>query len=310
MVASPNFTWATGNYDLFVLYLLLPIPGYYYQPIPIPLYQKPYWKCPDALWDYLPEDGWCLWLVLGVNTKTDAYEVTPLQYFQKVSDCVVSFPDAVLEGVIRDAIGKPTGDILASDLGVLTSLEAWYLDISELEGMEYCFNLTELSLLGNGIVDLSPLAGLTNLIDLAVSDNQIVDVAPLAGLTNLIWLFLDGNQIVDVSPLAGLTNLIWLLLYGNQIVDVSPLAGLTSLDELWLDANQILEVAPLAGLTDLYWLTLTGNQITDMCPLVDNSGLGSGDHVDLSDNPLSTNSCTVCIPQLESRGVFVDHDCP
>jgi len=47
-----------------------------------------------------------------------------------------------------------------------------------------------------------------------------------------------------------------------------------------------------------------------MCGLVDNPGLDSGNWVYLESNPLSTTSCTVCIPQLEDRSVYVEHDCP
>ena len=115
---------------------------------------------------------------------------------------------------------------------------------------------------------------------------------------------------MDVSPLAGLTNLIGLSLWENQIVDVSPLAGLTNLTELSLGYNPLVDVSPLAGLTNLILLDLRDNQIVDMCPLVDNPGLGSLATVVLPENPLSTTSCTVCIPQLEGRGVVVYHDCP
>jgi len=48
----------------------------------------------------------------------------------------------------------------------------------------------------------------------------------------------------------------------------------------------------------------------DMCPLVDNLGLLPGNLVVLNDNPLDIDSCTICIPELESRGVCVGHDCP
>ncbi len=56
-------------------------------------------------------------------------------------------------------------------------------------------------------------------------------------------------------------------------------------------------------------LRLSGNQISDIKHLVDNTGLGSGYDIYLKNNPLSTTSCTVYIPQLENRGVNVYHDC-
>jgi hypothetical protein len=43
-------------------------------------------------------------------------------------------------------------------------------------------------------------------------------------------------------------------------------------------------------------------------PLVENAGLGIGDTVDLGLNPLSSDSATMYIAQLEERGVNVLYD--
>jgi len=45
-------------------------------------------------------------------------------------DVVVHFPDPNLETAIRERIGKPTGDIMASDLQVITDLDAPQRSIS------------------------------------------------------------------------------------------------------------------------------------------------------------------------------------
>ena len=98
--------------------------------------------------------------------------------------------------------------------------------------------------------------------------------------------------------------------YKRHISDLSGLECCTALTLLGLWDNQIVNVSPLAGLINLTQLDLASNQIVDICPLVENSGLDSGDSVSLLDNPLSATSCTVCIPQLETRNVDVHHDCP
>jgi cysteine-rich repeat protein len=209
----------------------------------------------------------------------------------------------------------------------LTDLELGWNQISNISPLAGLINLTELFLNRNQIVDISPLAGLTNLIGLSLDHNQIVDISPLAGLTYLRWLdlgdnqisnisplagltnlgtlFLNDNQFVDFSPLAGLTNLGGLILDHNQISDISPLAGLINLTELWLNGNQIVDLSPLAGLNNLDELHLMYNQIVDISPLVDNTGIGDGDSVDLSENPLSCDAILVDIPLLEARGATV-----
>ncbi|MDE0042944.1 MAG: cohesin domain-containing protein, partial [Candidatus Poribacteria bacterium] len=105
-----------------------------------------------------------------------------------------------------------------------------------------------LYLVGNGISNVSPLAGLTGLTRLELRDNHILDISPLAGLTNLEWLNLLTNDISDISPVAGLYSLKWLSLHNNKISDISALAGLTNLT--WLDVakNEIADLSPLNGL--------------------------------------------------------------
>ena len=180
---------------------------------------------------------------------------------------VVSFPDIELEAVIRDAISKPTGDIYDGDLIGLTFLDARYCNISNLEGVQHCTDLSELYLGDNNIIDISPLAGLANLRVLDLDDNQIVDISALSGLTNLTKLYLGNNIIIDISPLSNLTNLTLLYLWYNEIIDISPLAGLSNLTGLILLQNRIVDISPLSSLTNLTALGLGENKIIDISPL-------------------------------------------
>ena len=200
-------------------------------------------------------------------------------------------------------------------------------DLSPLAGLT---NLTELWIGGNAISDLSPLAGLTHLTWLTLEDNSISDISALAGLINLTKLNLDNNTITDISVLAGLTQLTRLRLRTNRSSDVSPLAGLINLTELHLGGNGISNISPLAGLTNLTRLYLSGNSISDLSaledltnltwlrlghsgisdlsPLIANTGLGSGDTVDVRGNPLNYTSIKTHIPTLQNRGVTVEFD--
>jgi len=205
---------------------------------------------------------------------------------------VVVFADAKLEAAVREAIAKPDGPILSSDLvgGALTVLRPNNQHITDLTGLEYCLELTTLELALNDIEDLSPIAGLTALRRLRLGGNRITDISALAGLTALNHLELDNNTIADISPLAGLTELRELLLNDNRIVDVTPLAELILFRQLDLDDNLIEDVQALA----------------------DNEGIGEGflgpDVLDLSGNPLSQTALCDQIPIIESRGASVDYD--
>ena len=111
-------------------------------------------------------------------------------------------------------------------------------------------HLTELYLAGNGITDISLIAGLTGLSRLGLNDNRISDLSPLGGLTGLKWIDLHENQISDLSPLGRLTGLKWIDLHDNQISDLLPLEGLTNLTWLDISENEISDLSPLDGIRD------------------------------------------------------------
>ena len=127
----------------------------------------------------------------------------------------VVFPDPDLEGAVRDALNKPSGDVTCADMASLTTLEARNRSVDDLEGLQNAVNLTSLNLAVNGISDLTPLQGLTTLTELNLFANDLVsDLTPLQGLTNLTTLVLALTDVDDLTPLQGLTNL--------EILGLSP----------------------------------------------------------------------------------------
>ena len=184
---------------------------------------------------------------------------------------VVNIPDPNLRAAVEKALGKASGaTITAADMTKLTHLEAKNANISDLTGLKFATNLTSLAL-GYGETGNS---------------NAVTDLSPLADLIQLISLDLAGNSISDISAVMGLTNLTWLHFWGNSISDISPVAGLTNLTTLYLGDNNI----------------------SDLSPLVANTGLGSGDTVNVQYNPLSYQSLHIHISTLQSRGVTVEFD--
>ena len=200
---------------------------------------------------------------------------------------VVDIPDPNLRTAVEKALGKASDVIItAADMARLTALHAPNANISNLTGLEFATNLTRLVLWDNSILDISPVVRLTNLTELALGGNNISDISPVAGLTRLTSLHLPGNNISDVSAVFGLIHLTYLNLAGTNITDLSFLSGLTNLTELLLQ----------------------NNSISDLSPLVANTGLGSGDTVNVRQNRLSDQSLYTHIPALQSRGVTVEFD--
>ena len=240
----------------------------------------------------------------------------------------MDIPDPTLRDYIERVLGKAAGTPIAvTEMATLTSLNAQEVSISDLTGLDYAINLTELYLYNNSISDISAVAGLIHLTRLGLGDNPISDISVVAGLTNLTSLGLGGSSISDISPVAGLTNLTRLLLQNNSILDISALSGLTNLTELSLQNNSISDISPLAGLTNLTELRLDNNFISDisvvtgltnlrslnlgynlifdLSPLVANTGLGDGDWVNVGGNRLNFLAIQTHSRTLRERGVRV-----
>ena len=186
----------------------------------------------------------------------------------------VEIPDAGLRAAIAEALDKAPGDaITRADMETLDSLWAKYRDITDLRGIEFAINLTELTLGGNNISDISPIATLTKLTKLGFGGNRISDISPVSNLTNLQTLGLRYNSISDISPASNLTNLTKLALSGNNISDISAVSTLTNLTELHLGENDISDISPISTLTKLIRLFLYSNNILDISPVANLTNL-------------------------------------
>ncbi len=136
----------------------------------------------------------------------------------------------------------------------------------------------------------------------------IESVAGIQNLTNLSdHLYLNNNSISDISALSGLIRLRYLLLYNNSISDISALSGITDLTGIELFNNSITDISALSGLRSLARLSLNSNPgLSNIQPLLDNTGLGAGDIVFLS----NTNVSCTDVALLAAKGVTLDSDCP
>jgi hypothetical protein len=275
-------------------------------------------------------------LVSTLNNDTTAgvvpYEERALIEVWPLAEQYVTFPDANLEAAIRSQLSQPTGPIALGSLLNMDTLSAWdyYNPIQDLTGIERLVNLRRLYLADHNISDLGPLSQLYRLLDLDLGRNQVTDLVALGGLSALQRLRLSYNQIDDANPLDGLTSLWTLDLSGNQITDLGFLSSMQYMYQLYLNDNSITDMTPVGNLRNIYYLELGSNQISDISaltylynlysviltnnnisniyPLVENAmkgGLGDGDWVYLTGNPLDSISEYEYIPQLRNLGVNV-----
>ena len=117
------------------------------------------------------------------------------------SEEIIEFKDDNLKKAINIELGKlEDSPITKLDLEGLSVLKADNLEISNLEGLEYATNLTELYLQHNKISD-SSLLSKVNFINLKILDlsfNQITDISFLGGdqFLNLEKLYLNDQLIL------------------------------------------------------------------------------------------------------------------
>lgn len=124
-------------------------------------------------------------------------------------ESAIAFADENLESAVREAIGKPNGDLLPADLADagFTELVAATSGIADLTGLEYAVSLEALDLHGNCVSDLDALSHLDRIVHLNLHDNDIASVEPLRYLPSLRLLWLGRNAIEDIEPLAANLNL-------------------------------------------------------------------------------------------------------
>jgi len=195
-----------------------------------------------------------------------------------------------------------------TSLAELYDLEELNLDnnlLTDISSLKYLVKLKYLNLQINPIENIEAVKNMKNLERLEFFLASLSDISPIANLNNLKQLWIVNSKIDSISELSSLNNIINLHLAWNQIGDITPLENMVKLEWVALEKNNISDLSALQNLPNLNYVRLWDNQITDIKPLVDNPGVGEGDIVALTGNPLSEKSINELIPALQARGVVV-----
>ncbi len=197
-------------------------------------------------------------------------------------------------------------DITAvSNLTDLQKLDLQLDKVSDISPLQSLTKLTFLNLMTNPITDISSLKGLTNLEELWLDYSHLSGTSVISGFTKLRILWMTDCDLTDISFVSTLSNLHLLHIGSDHVSDITALANCTQLERLYMDRNNITDISSLEKLTSLNLIDLGSNKITNILPLVNNVGIGRGDAITLSDNPLDNVSVNQYIPALRNRGVIV-----
>ena len=197
---------------------------------------------------------------------------------------LVNMPDAQLRQAIIDTLALG-GDPTEADMALLTTITidgGSYL-VSDLTGIEYAVNLTELLFTNQLLSDFSPLASLTLMENLD---------------------FTDCSNLSDISFISTMVNLVELIASNCIIEDISPLSNLTLVSNLRLDNNLVKDISPLVSYVNT-GVDLTYNQIEDLSPFRYVVPIG-GFNIDVLDNPLNVGSTCIIAPEIQISLTYDD----
>lgn len=202
---------------------------------------------------------------------------------------IIEIKDSTLESIIREQIGKETGDITKADMLNVRSFNISDKIIHSLSGLEYATNMGGITAKNCTIEgDMSPLSGIdkfsyisfhncnidslyglpTNLTLFTLYKCNIKDnKLPLENQTKLRNLDVVGCGISDISSLKDSVNLKYVRLSENNIKDITVLNNLTQITDLGLFKNNVSDITPIQSLTNLTNLWLENNDISDITPL-------------------------------------------
>ncbi|MBX3326635.1 MAG: TIR domain-containing protein [Nitrospira sp.] len=166
-------------------------------------------------------------------------------------------------------------------------------------------SLLMLSLAGNPITDLSPLAACSGLQQLDCSSTQVTDLSPLAACSGLQQLNCAGTQVTDLSPVQSLTTLQQLNCARTQVTDLSPVQSLTALQQLNCAGTQVTDLSPVQSLTTLQQLNCSRTQVTDLSPVQSLTTLQQLDCAYTQVTDLSPVQSLTTLQQLDCAGTQV-----
>ena len=189
--------------------------------------------------------------------------------------------DPNFDTAMRQTLGKTKTDpIFTDDLLTVTQFEAPGKEISDIDGLKYCRNITSINLSDNKLKNAWTLGNLIKITRLDLSGNQITSTKPLANLQKMTHLNLEGNMIKVFAPLDNLLKLEEIHMAKNKEDDLGWALPLANLKKLDIGENAIVDLSPLVGLQNLKYLRVVGN-------------------------PLDEKSQNEIIPQLKKKGVEV-----
>jgi Leucine-rich repeat (LRR) protein len=269
--------------------------------------------------NWTAQAGATYWLrIAGYNSQAGRYQIR-VSLASCGSADEVDIPDPGLEQVLREALLKPSGPLLSSELCTIEELNFYGQTVGDLTGLEQCTNLAKLTLVSFVDTDFSPVGGLTRLREFSAyyidgmtsldylanctELNKVIvydtDLATLDGLENMTLLeslSVTLSPLQDITGIESATGLQYLTLKDGYIADITPISNCVQLREVNLSNNLIVDPSPLSGLPEVTNITLYANALTSLNGL---QSLPKLDKLNVAQNALTSIPAFVDMPLLK-----------
>ena len=205
---------------------------------------------------------------------------------QEIEIDETTFPDATFRQYVLDYIDTDGDGVLSKlEISGVTEISCKSKNISDLTGVEYFYNLENLSCSYNKLTSLD-VSGCTNLEILECRCNNLTSL-DVSGCTNLEVFDCAGNSLTSLD-MSECTNLENLDCFSNELTSLD-VSGCTNLDYLDCSSNKLTSL-DMSGCTNLDYLDCGYNNLTSL----DVSGYTNLGHLSCSYNNLTNLDVSGC----------------
>ncbi|CAL6087233.1 leucine-rich_repeat domain-containing protein [Hexamita inflata] len=158
-------------------------------------------------------------------------------------------------------------DISLTGIDSLKGLQCLYVLFCEnitILQLKFMSTLTELSIIGCYLDDLSSISDLVGIKVLKLNKNRLTSLRPLQNLVNMHVLYVFENMIASLDGIQYMTELVSLQVSNNRLASIMQVQNMKKLQILKANLNQIKDISPLRDLTRLQHLSLKGNRISSI----------------------------------------------
>ena len=212
-------------------------------------------------------------------------------------DELVNVPDPILAEVLREKIGQE--ELTRGKLRRISSLILNDYAITDLTGLEYATQLSDLEMKRTLVTSLEPLRNLERLAYFFAAGSPISTIEPFTGSPRLNYVSLNSTQITDISALRGSTTLVRLEIASTQISDLSALQDSPNFREIYAQDTLVSDLSPLGGLRELRTVSVPNAQVSDIMTI---AGLPELTILNVNGNHVTNISMLDSWPKLQQVG--------